>query len=341
MRLSLVRRLILTVLAASCAAALIPGIASASVERTLCVYDPSGAVGDAYQLMKDYRNEALAWGVTFELKPYTDEKTAAEDLKAGKCHVALLTGVRARGYNRFSGTVEAMGALTNYDQLETAIKLLANPKIASKMKSGDYETLAVFPAGAVYLYVRDRSIDSVSELAGKRIATMDFDLAAQTMVDRAGATMVPADIGTFAGMFNNGSVDACYAPATAFRPLELGKGVGRKGGLIKDYPTAMLTLQVLAGGDADLPDGVAAKSRKWAADNFDRMITLVKKAERDIPNDLWISLPEGDVKKYDELFRDVRIKLRGEEYDGTMLALLRRVRCSKDPGRAECAEKKE
>ena len=72
-------------------------------KKNLCVYDPSGTVGDAFNLMKDYRNAAAGWGVDFQLKPYTDEKTAAEDLKAGKCQAALLTGVRVRTFNKFSG----------------------------------------------------------------------------------------------------------------------------------------------------------------------------------------------------------------------------------------------
>ena len=77
----------------------------------LCVYDPSGANGDAFQLMKEYRIAALGWGVDFKLKPYTDEKTAAEDFKAGQCDGVVLTGTRVRSFQKFTGTIEAMGAV--------------------------------------------------------------------------------------------------------------------------------------------------------------------------------------------------------------------------------------
>ncbi len=114
-----------------------------------CIYDPSGAVGDAFNMAKDYRAAAVGWGADLSLTPYTDERTASEDFKAGKCDLALLTGVRARHFNRFSGTVEALGALTNYDQLHSVLKLLASPKAARKMKNGPYEVVSIFPAGAV------------------------------------------------------------------------------------------------------------------------------------------------------------------------------------------------
>lgn len=322
------------------AAVLAAPAARAAEKRTLCVYDPSGAMGDAYNMMKDYRAAAVAWGVEFTMTPYTDEKTAAEDFKAGKCDAALLTGVRARGFNKFAGTIEAMGAVTSYKQLHKVVALLANPKAAGKMKSGDYETAAIFPAGAVYLFLRNRNVDTVGELAGKRIATLDFDQAAITMVDRAGASMVPADIGTFAGMFNNGSVDVAYAPATAFEPLELGKGVGAKGGIVR-YPLAQLTLQLLVRKGRLSPDFTNA-SRKWAADNFDTMMRLISKAEKTIPKKDWVDVPKDARASYDNLFREVRIKLRDDAvYDGTMLTLLRRLRCKEDATRAECAEKRE
>ena len=309
------------------------------VKLKACIYDPSGSMGDAFNMAKDYRNSALGWGAEIELDPYTDEKTAAEDFKAGKCDVALLTGVRARAFNKFSGSIEAMGAVRSYKQLKTVIELLANPKAGRKMVSGNYETIGIFPAGAVYLHLRDAKLSDVGDLAGKRIATLDFDEAAIEMVNRAGASLVPADIGTFAGMFNNGAVDVCYAPATAFRPLELEKGVKPNGGLA-NYPTAQLTLQILA-RNGTLPEGFANESRAYAAKSFSKFLKMVKKAERDVPRKYWIDVSaNGDA--FEKLFRTVRIELKDKGvYDATMLKLLRRVRCKEHPEHAECAEKRE
>lgn len=317
------------------------GVAAAADKKTLCVYDPSGANGDVFNLTKDYRTAALAWGVEFELKPYTDEKTANEDFKAGQCGAVLITGTRARAFHKFAGTIEAMGALPSYDQLKTVVQKLSDPKAAKLMTSGDYESAGIFPGGAVYLLVRDRNIDTVGELAGKKLATLDFDDAAKVMVRQVGASLVPADVSNFAGMFNNGSVEAAYGPATAYKALELYKGVGDKGGMIR-YPLAQMTLQIIV-RTADFPAGFAQSSRTYAYQRFAQGLELVKKAEAEVPAKHWIDIPDADKAKYDEMFLDVRVRLRDQEkvYDSRALKLMRKVRCGKDAARAECALERE
>ena len=74
--------------------------------------------------MKEYRIAALGWGVDFKLKPYTDEKTAAEDFKAGQCDGVVLTGTRVRSFQKFTGTIEAMGAVPSYDHLRSLVGYL-------------------------------------------------------------------------------------------------------------------------------------------------------------------------------------------------------------------------
>ena len=75
--------------AATAALALTFSPAQAAEERTMCVFDIIGANGDIYNIMNDYKTAALGWGVDLELKPYTDEKIAAEDLKAGQCDAEI------------------------------------------------------------------------------------------------------------------------------------------------------------------------------------------------------------------------------------------------------------
>ncbi|MDX9719913.1 MAG: DUF6091 family protein [Myxococcota bacterium] len=319
--------------------ALLP--ASAWAAQTFCVFDPSGANGDAYAAMKELQTAAAGWGVELELKPYTNEKTAADDFKAKKCDAVFLTGTRARDLVKFTSTLEAMGALSSYDMLEDAIKLLAKEKAAKMVKSGDYETAAIIPMGAVYLFVRDKSIKTIESLAGKSISTLDYDDASKAMVKKAGASATAADVSTFAGMFNNGSVDACYAPATVFKPLELEKGLKKGGGIVR-YPLAMLTGQVII-RSASFGEDFGQKAREWSQSNFKTMVKLASKAEKDIPSSYWIDVSDEDKARYDQLFLEVRVSLRDNEkvYDKQMLTLLRRLRCDADKNRAECAEKLE
>ena len=315
--------------------------AMANESRTLCVYDPSGANGDAFATMKDYQVAASQWGIDFELKPYTNEKTASDDFKAKKCDAVFLTGVRARSFSKPASTLEALGALPSYELLGDAISLLAQPKAAKMMKNGDYETALIMPMGAVYLMVRDRNWKSIEDIAGKRITTIDFDQAAIYMVKLVGASMVSADISTFSGIFNNGAADICYSPATAFKPLELEKGVKAKGGIVK-YPIAQLTGQILL-QSSKFTEEFGQKSRQYGADNFKKILQISTKSDASVPSKYWIEIDDAARAKYDQLFLDVRVHLRDNEkiYDKQALSLMRRLRCQKDGNRPECAQKLE
>lgn len=294
-------------------------------DKDLCIYDPAGSSGDAYQTAQRYAAAAQAWGVNFSLRAYTDEAIAASDFANSNCDAVLLTGVRTQQFNRKSYSVEALGLTTNYQQLRTAIQVLARPNAASLMVANQYETVGIYPAGAVYLYVQDRSNIDISVLAGKKIATMDFDQAAPYLATQVGATAVPSDIGNFAQKFNNGAVFACYAPATAYEPLELSQGLSGGGGVIQ-FPLAQLTLQMLI-RHAEFPDGFGQSSREWAAGQFDSVLRLTTSAEASINNDgYWIQLDAAKTQQYRQMLSEVRSTLVGQgAYDPTVVRLVERI----------------
>jgi hypothetical protein len=321
-------------------ALLLPSVSRAEVlKRTLCVFDPSGESGDYYKGVIQYALAALDWGVDFgHPQVRQDEKIASEDFRAGKCDAVIMTGVRARPFVPSAGTIEAAGALQAYSQLKTVANALARPAEAPLMRNGEYESAGIFPAGAVYLFVRNRNIKDAAGLAGLRIATLDYDAPSNFMVQRVGAAAVSADSSTFSGMFNSGSVDVAYAPITAFRPLELAKGIGTTGGVIR-FPLAQLTFQVVTRA-ARMPDGFGIASRRYLASQFDAMMKNVDRAEKEVPAKDWIDIENK--QSYDTLFQAVRLELASRGvYDRTMLHKLLLVRCREDPSRAECAEKKE
>jgi hypothetical protein len=319
--------------------ALLAPLASAQTV-SMCVFDVIGANGDVYNMIKDYALEMKAHGVDFQLKPYTDEGVAVGDFNAGQCDAVAATDIRIRPFNRFTGSVGAVGALPTYDDLKTLLATLAQPKAAPLMKQGDYEVLGIVPAGAGYLFVNDRTIDTAGELAGKRIATLDYQKDAIHMVNFVKATVVPSDITNFAGKFNNGSVDLAYAPAFAYQALELYKGIGDKGGIV-DYPLAQLTIQIIARNDA-LSDDLAQQSREVAWGMFPQAMNLITSQEEGIPDDTWIRIPEKDVQGYQEMFRQNRLEMRDgidgapSVYDPKMLSLLSKIRCASHPEASEC-----
>jgi len=310
--------------------------------RVLCIYDPAGKTGDYYNIMEDYAIEASSWGVDVSFKAYTDEETATKDYDAGHCDGVLATGVRLQRFNRFPSTLEAIGAISSYDILKQMISSLAKYESAAKrLRSGDHETVGFIPVGAAYLFVRNRNANTVSALAGKRMATMDYDKAAPFMVNHVGAIMVPADLGSIGPKFNNGDVDACYMSAPGYQPFELWRGLGTAGGVVR-LPLAQGTLQLMVRADR-FPEGFGKQSRTYLVGQFDRALKIIKDAEAAIPAKYWIDVPASDVDAFDELFLSVRLQLRDEvkAYDAQMLSALRKLRCKKDPARAECVEKKE
>jgi hypothetical protein len=319
------------------------GAAEAHAEtRKICVFDPAGRSGDYYGMMTKYATNASTWGVEVEIVAYTDELTAAKDYEAGVCDGVVATGVRLQRFNNFGASIEAIGGLPSYDLLKKMVDTLNTSASASAMLAQNGNTVVGFiPVGAVYLFVRDRNVDTVSELSGKRIATMDYDKASSFMVQRVGAIAVPADLGTIGPKFNNGDVDACYVSAPAYRPFELHHGLGTTGGVLK-APLAQATLQVLI-REAKFPAGFAAKSRADLTGRFDAALALVKAAESGIPANYWVAVPEATQKDWDQLFQGVRVQLRDEKkaYDGNMLRVMKQLRCAQSPGRAECAESKE
>ena len=310
--------------------------------RTICVYDPAGRAGDYFQLMSAYATQASTWGSgDIRIQPYTDEETASKDYEAKKCDGVVATGVRLQRFNRFSSTLEAIGALPNYTLLKNMVSTLATSAGAARSLSKNGNTTVGFiPVGAVYLFVRDRSINAVSALAGRRIATMDYDDASKFMVKRVGAVMVPADLGSIGPKFNNGDVDACYVSAPAFRPFELHRGLGSQGGIVR-APLAQATLQVMLRTDRFTPEFVT-RSRSDLLARYDAALSIIKRAEADVPSKYWIDIPPNTLTSWDDLFQGVRVDLRDQgSYDGTMLKVMRQLRCKADSSRSECAENKE
>lgn len=339
--MSLLKKIKALTVAATVSTAALSGTAQADMmKRTFCVWDPIGANGPLYNVMKSAKPKAIKWGIDLQLKAYTDEKIAAEDFKAGQCDTVLLTGTRVREFNKFTGSLEAMGALPTTEEMKMVLKTLGQPKAAKLMRNGNYEVAGIIPAGAIYLYTRDRNIDTVEELQGKKIATLDYDKASMTMVRHIGASVVGSSTANFAGKFNNGSVDVAYAPAVAYTPLELYKGLGENGGVF-DFPLAQMNFQIVIHVDR-FPEGYGQKVRDYMATRFDEAYKIVETAEAEIKEEYWVRPSPENMEGYTKMLQEVRISLRDEGvYDAKALRLMRKVRCKKSPGNAECVEKRE
>lgn len=303
--------------------------------QLFCVFDPMGTQGQVYAIAKDYQFIARTWGVQIELKAYLDEKIAAEDFKAGQCDGVAITGLRARQFNQFTGTIDAIGAIPDYTVMRKVIELMASPKLAKYMVSGPYEVAGIVPIGAAYPFVNDRRINTLAKAAGKKIAVMDWDKTQAILVQQIGAQPVASDITNFAGKFNNGQVDIIVAPIIVYQPLELYRGLGNKGGIAR-FPIAQLTGQVLIRHEK-FPEGFGQRAREYALGQISRAFGMIRNEERAVNPSYWMNVPMEDREGYVLLMREARLLLmRDGFYDRRMLNILKRIRCVQNPSDDDC-----
>jgi hypothetical protein len=310
------------------------------INRRLCVWDILGENGEVFAKLKDYQIKAATMGINFELKGYVDERVASEDFRVRYCDAVVMTGLRIRPFNPFTGSIESIGAIPTSEHMRTLISVLSSPAAAHYMSTTfdgqSYEVVGIMPFGAAYGFVNDRRIDNPEALPGKKIAIFDYDKAEAKLVRNLGAQSDPSDITNFAGKFNNGKVDVVIAPAEAYRPLELYRGLGQKGGIV-DYVLAQVSLQIIIHSDR-FPASFGQNSRRYIASQFDSYNKSVKSYEAEIDPKYWIRITEASRARYQEMSRLSRIDLvKDGIYDKKMMAILKRIRCQKNPELAECS----
>ena len=304
-------------------------------ERKICVWDIVGRSGPIFAAAVDQQAQMLEMGVRVKLDAYTNEGVLADDLQAGHCDAALFTGLRARSFNKFAGTIDAIGAIPSNQHMSLLMRVLTNPKFAPQMTEGNYVVLGLASMGSAYMFVNDKSINTLAKAAGKRIVVMDYDPIQAEMILGLGANPVPTSLVNAGNKFNNRAVDILPAPLVAYQMMELDRGIGEKGGII-NYPFSQLTLQLVGRADK-FPAEIAQIVREDFYARFESIEKLVNQQTGTIPDKMWVDIPDSDKAEYQNMMRDIRVTLRGRDYyDGSMLTLIRKVRCKIEPSNAEC-----
>ena len=338
-------------LAASATVAALAIAPAAQAKTLVCVWDVAGKTGDVYAQATDYAISMQKQKVDIELKSYVDERVAVEDFRAGQCDAVISTALRLRQFNQVSTSIDSIGSTTvvkggkvdidaSYEVVRKVIQVFADPKAAKLMVEGNYEVAGIFPLGAAYPMVRDRKINSVEALSGKKIAAFDYDKAQSVMIQRIGAQPVSVDVTNIGPKFNNGNVDMVTLPAVAFKPFELHKGLGKTGGIGK-LPLMIPTVQMVI-NRSKFPEGFGQVSREYWLTKFDHALKLIKTAEAGIPAQYWDELPAESVPKYVIMFRESRIDIAEKGlYDKRGLKVIKKIRCNVNPGDPECSTRSE
>jgi hypothetical protein len=336
------------ILSVAACAALAPVQQAQAAKLKLCVYDPSGAAGEAYRAATDYRLEMAQYGADIETRPYTNEKVAIEDFRVDQCDAVMASALRTRQFNGVSAALDSMGAATivrkgrvdmdaSFEVVRRFVEGMSQPKAAELMVAGPYEVAGILPLGAAYAFVNDRSINTLEAATRKRIATFDYDRAQSDLAKAIGANAVAADSVNFANMFNNGNVDVVIAPTILYKPLELFRGIGNKGGVSR-FPLAILTYQLVIKPER-FPKGFGQKSREYMAQNFELAIASLRLADRGVPEANWIDAPEAAVTRNQVLLKQIRLQMADQGvYDKRGLRLVKKIRCNLAPEAAECSE---
>ena len=310
--------------------------AGSTLKRTICIWDIGGRNGPVFNAAMEQRALAVEYGINLDMVPYTNETVMVDEFKAGRCDAALMSGLRARQFNLYSGSVDAIGAVPSQKHMQTLLQVLSHPRQAGHMVQGDYVVMGIFPAGAAHIFVNDRSISSLAKAAGKRVAVLDYDETQAEMVAAIGATPVTTDIVSAPNKFNNGQIDILPAPLVAYELLELYKGMSPDGGVV-DYPLTQLSMQLIGRLDK-FPNEVAQLIREASYEAYPEVIKRIEQETRRVPDRWMIAIPDKDKREYEVMMQDARDALRAQKYySADMLSLQRKIRCKFDPTRSECS----
>lgn len=315
--------------------------ASTTQAQSFCVFDFSGTAGDAYALMQDFALASRGWGVDLQLKAYKEEQDVVKAFKAKECDAVAITDISARQFNRFVGTLNAVGAIPNYKVARSAFHLVTHPKLTSFLSDDGYEVAGVVPMGLVYMFGRDRQhISSLPSLMNRTIGVLETDPLQARLINRIGAKAVPLSISRFNHLFNQGKMDVIPSPAMAYQPLELEKGLGEKGAIAR-FPLVLLSQAVIIRQDK-FPSNFGALGREWMLGQLPRVMKMIERMEAAIPAKRWVDIPAQDQVGYQRLMREMRLNfVRDGTYDPKMATLLKRIRCQQDPVLFECTMRDE
>ena len=269
------------------------GFTTASQAKVdVCVFDLLGKSGESFQMAQEWALAAKGWGADVNLVPRQDEAVADNDFKAGKCDGVFMTAMRARQYNKYAGSIDSLCAIPSNAIAQKAITFALDARNAAKMTSNlggkKYEVAGIAPLGSAFIFVRDKSINSVEKAAGKKFAVLGYDEAQKIAAQRVGAQAVISDISNFAAKFNNGQVDMIGAPAYAYKPLELSKGLGANGAVF-NFPVMQITADFVIRPES-FPAGFGQKSRDYFVKNLPKSFAMINRLEAAIPAKYKINL---------------------------------------------------
>ena len=306
----------------------------------MCVFDLLGKAGESYKFLEEWALVSKKWGAQVQLISFQDEDLADKAFQNDKCDAVYMTSMRTRTYNKFAGSIDALGGVPSNKIAQKAVEYVLDPRNTKRMtttlQGESYEVAGIGLIGSAYIFVKDRSLNTIEKAQGKKFAILHYDRAQRVMVERVGAVPVMSDISNFIKKFNTGEVDMVAAPAYAYKPLEIEKGLGSKGAML-NFPVVNVTADLIVRPER-FPAQFGAQSRQWFLQKIPQSFAMVQRLEAAIPSKIKMQLSKEDKEKYQRLLREGRIDLTKQGvYDPGMMRVLKKARCTVERTNFECS----
>lgn len=315
-------------------------MATTAQAQTLCVFDLSGTSGDYFAFMKDYALAAQKWSVMIDLKAYNKEEQAIHDYKLGKCDAVSATSFSTREFNQFTGSINAVGAIPSNTVARNLLLLLGHPKLAPDMLQNGHEAIGAIPIGSAYLTIKDRNVNDLIKIEGKRVGVLASDPVQRRMITQVGGEPVLMQVDTAILKVQDPTVDIVPLPSYSFDAFELYRALGNKGGIAR-FPISFMTMNVIAHQNA-FPKTFGAQSRAWFAAQSPRLMKKIQYYDDKVPARYWFDIPADNQVAYFQLIRKMRLEfVQNQTYHPKMMHLLKRLRCQQNPQEPECKTRDE
>lgn len=307
------------------------------IQRTFCIWDPLGKTGPIASAAEDQVLRSLHYGMALNIEIFQNEDELIDRFSDEKsCDAILISGAAALQFNKFVGTIDAVGAYPELKHLQLLAQVLAKPTMAPHLTNEQFTVLGLATLGSKNLYMESAELTPLAAIKKKNIAVNRHDLGATSLIKALGAT--PKEHGLMAAVqaFADHETPLVISPSIGY--LVLGHGQFDQNVVANKHPLAQSTVQLI-GRTNRFPAGLAQLLREDFLFKFNNYAKRVNKELSHIPTNFWVNSPVSDTLALNNTLRDVRIALRDEGYyDASMLRLARKIRCRYEPTQSECID---
>lgn len=307
------------------------------IHRHFCIWDPLGKLGPIASTVQDQTVRSVHYGLDASITVFNSEQELIDNFKQEKtCDAILVRGAIAREFNKFSGTIEAIGALPERKHLQLLMQVFTNPRLNRYMTDGEYTVMGFATIGGNYTFMRDKAYTSLSELKGKQVAVQAIESPMKALVNQYGGTPIEGGMMRNVLAYTDERVSSMISTAIAYLVMGSGQS-GDSTGVLRN-PLSQSTMQLI-GRAEQFPDELAQLLREDFLLKFSSYAGRVDKEMNLVPDEFWIETPLEETEKLENIAREIRLAMRENGYyDGTMLRIARKIRCRFNPEKAECVD---